>query len=80
MTKKRHFLHHYPIEQPKNLYNKSYFEAARSLGKRSILGVCEHFTNEADAERDLLDRFYSNFESEAKFFSLCKALPSAVYA
>ena len=42
----------------KNLYNKSYFEAARSLGKRSILSVCEHFTNEADAERALLYRFF----------------------
>ena len=52
MPKEPCFLH------TKNLYNKSYFEAARSLGKRSILGVCEHFTNEADAERDLLDRFY----------------------
>ena len=41
-----------------NLYSKRYFEAARSLGKRSILGVCEHFTNEADAERALLYRFF----------------------
>ena len=27
------------------------------MGKRSILCVCEHFTNEADAERALLYRF-----------------------
>ena len=66
------------LPTPKNLCNKSYFEAARSLGKRSILGVCEHFTNEADAERALLDEFYSSFESESRFFSLSRALPSVV--
>ena len=43
----------------KKLYNKSYFEAARSLGKRSMLDVCEHSPNEADAERALLYSFFS---------------------
>ena len=28
-----------------------YFEAARSLGKRSLLNVNEHLTNKADAKR-----------------------------
>jgi hypothetical protein len=41
----------------KNLYNKSYFEAARRLKKRSLLGVNEHFSDKADAKRALLDRF-----------------------
>ena len=40
------------------LYNKSYFEAARSLRNRSILDVCEDSENEADAERALLYNFY----------------------
>jgi hypothetical protein len=40
-----------------NLYNKSYFEAARNLQKRSLLSVNEHFTSKADAERALLGRF-----------------------
>ena len=44
------------------LYNKSYFEAARSLRNRSILDVCEDSENEADAERALLDNFYFIFE------------------
>jgi hypothetical protein len=44
---------------PKKLYNKSYFEAARSLKKRSLLGVNEHFSGKADAERALLGNFYS---------------------
>ena len=39
------------------LYNKSYFEAARRLEKRSLLGVNEHFPDKADAERALLDSF-----------------------
>ena len=43
-------------------YNKSYFEAARSLRNRSILDVCEDSENEADAERALLDNFYFIFE------------------
>ncbi len=38
--------------------NKSYFETARSSRKRSILGVCEYFGNEADAKRALLDGFF----------------------
>ena len=44
------------------LYNKSYFEAARSLRNRSILDVCEDSENEADAERALLYNFYFIFE------------------
>ena len=52
MPKEPCFLH------TKNLYNKSYFEAARSLRNRSILGVCEDFEDEADAERALLYRFF----------------------
>ena len=39
-----------------NLYNKSYFEAARRVQKRSLLGVNEHFADKADAKRALLDR------------------------
>ena len=39
------------------LYNKSYFEAARRLKKRSLLYVNEHFSDKADAERALLDDF-----------------------
>ena len=42
------------------LYNKSYFEAARRLEKRSLLGVNEHFTDKADAKRALLDGFRFN--------------------
>ena len=38
-------------------YNKCYFEAARRVGKRSLLGVNEHFSPKADAERALLDGF-----------------------
>ena len=39
------------------LYNKSYFQAARRLKKRSLLSVNEHFSDKADAERALLDGF-----------------------
>ena len=39
-------------------YNKSYFEAARSLTNRSILSVCEDLANKADAKRALLYDFY----------------------
>ena len=41
----------------RNSYNKSYFEAARSPKKRSLLFVNEHFSGKADAERALLDGF-----------------------
>ncbi|MBQ3249052.1 MAG: hypothetical protein IJB03_05250 [Alistipes sp.] len=41
-----------------NLYNKSYFEAARRMKKRSLLGVNEHFSDKADAKRALLDRLF----------------------
>ena len=44
-----------------NSYNKSYFEAARSPKKRSLLGVNEHFEGEADAKRALLDGFSEQF-------------------
>ena len=37
------------------LYNKRYFEAARRLQNRSLLGVNEDFAIKADAERALLD-------------------------
>ena len=40
-----------------NLYNKSYFEVARRLQKRSLLSVNEHFAGKANAERALLDNF-----------------------
>ena len=40
------------------MYNKSYFEAARRLKKRSLLGVNEHFSDKADAKRALLDSFF----------------------
>ncbi len=39
------------------LYNKSYFEAGRSLRNRSLLDVNEDFEDEPDAERALLDDF-----------------------
>ena len=42
------------------LYNKSYFEAARRLEKRSLLDVNEHFPGKADAKRALLDGFCFN--------------------
>ena len=47
------------LETPllKKLYNKSYFEAARRLEKRSLLNVNEHFPDKADAERALLYSF-----------------------
>ena len=48
----------YPFCLIPNLYNKSYFEAARSLEKRSIVCLCEHFPDKADAKRALLDEFY----------------------
>ena len=47
----------FTLSQPKKLYNKSYFEAARSLKKRSLLGVNEHFSGKADAKRALLGNF-----------------------
>ncbi len=52
-----------------NLYNKSYFEAARRMKKRSLLGVNEHFSDKADAKRALLDRFsfIVGFGTENKF-------------
>ena len=40
-----------PNINSENFYTWSYFEAARSPRKRSILGVCEHCEDEADAER-----------------------------
>ena len=39
------------------LYDASYFEAARSLRIRSILGVCEEFEDKADAKRAASDGF-----------------------
>ena len=44
------------LPQTKNLYSKSYFEAARSMEKRSILSVCEDFEIKADAKRALLPK------------------------
>jgi len=41
------------------LYDASYFEAARSLRIRSILGVCEEFEDKADAKRAASDGFFS---------------------
>jgi hypothetical protein len=41
----------------KKLYNKSYFEAGRSLRSRSLLSANEDFEGEPDAERALLDGF-----------------------
>ena len=41
----------------KNLYNKSYFEAARRLKKVVYSVVNEHFSEKADAEIALLERF-----------------------
>ena len=40
----------------KDLYNKSYFEAARRARNRSLLGVNEDFELKADVERALLER------------------------
>lgn len=40
----------------KDLYNKSYFEAARGAKNRSLLGVNEDFELKADAKRALLER------------------------
>ena len=39
------------------LYNKSYFEAARRLEKRSLPVVNEHLPDKADAKRALLGNF-----------------------
>ena len=39
------------------LYNKSYFEAARSARNRSLLDVNEDFERKADAKRALLGNF-----------------------
>ena len=52
---------------PNNLYNESYFEAARSERKRSILTVCEHFANEADAKRASLIFLPNNLYNESYF-------------
>ncbi len=48
--------------------NKSYFEAARSSQKRSILGVCEYFGNEADAKRALRNNLFSHKNSYNKSY------------
>ena len=45
------------LDSSMKLYNKSYFEAARSTQKRSLLSVNEHFADKADAKRALLDKF-----------------------
>ncbi len=55
MTKKIGVFQNTPIFM--NLYNKSYFEVARRLQKRSLLSVNEHFAGKANAERALLDNF-----------------------
>ena len=39
------------------LYNVSYFGDYRSARIRSILNVCEEFSNEQDAKRASLDNF-----------------------
>ena len=46
-----------PLRLSENFYTWSYFEAARSSRKHSILGVCEHFGNKADAERAQVEVF-----------------------
>ena len=51
------------------LYNKSYFEAARRLEKRSLLGVNEHFPDKADAERALLDSFIRRIPATSEYRS-----------
>ncbi len=51
------------------LYNKNYFEVARRLGKRSLLGVNEHFPDKADAERALLYGFL--FYRYCIYLNLC---------
>ena len=40
------------------LYNKSYFEAGRSLKNHSLPSVNEDFEGEPDAKRALLDSFF----------------------
>ena len=56
------------------MYNKSYFEAARRLEKRSLLGVNEHFPDKADAERALLDDYSADLAS-GNFFYFTRTRP-----
>jgi hypothetical protein len=43
--------------RPKNSEIAAYFEAGRRGGKRSILGVCEHFRHKPDAIRGAICGF-----------------------
>ena len=53
------------------LCNKSYFEAARRLEKRSLLVVNEHFPDKADAKRALL----GNFKAQTLPLAIADMLP-----
>ena len=45
----------------KNLYNKSYFEAARRLKKRSLLGVNKHFFRQGKSPKSLVRQILENY-------------------